>query len=327
MNQTLTELHVIFGTGPLGKSTARELMALGHRVRMINRSGQASDLPSSVQIIKGDAYDQNFTRQVTTGATSVYQCAQPLYTEWVKNFPTLQQSILEAAASNNARLVIADNLYMYGEPNGQPLREDHPYNAKTKKGKVRGDMARAVLEAHKAGRVRVVLVRGSDFFGPEDQNQADLVFKPALQGKTINLLGKLDQPHTFTYTKDFGRALAIVGTIDASLEAQTYGRAWHVPSAAPIMQRQLLDLLEDQLGKKVKFQVGGALILNVMGLFNPIIKEVIEMLYEWNQPFVMDSSDFQKMFSMKPTSLEVAVKETLEWNRQQISVPGQLAHV
>ena len=327
MNQASTELHVIFGTGPLGKSTARELLALGHRVRIINRSGKTNNLPSRVEVIKGDAYDQKFTRQVTSDATSVYQCAQPSYTQWVEKFPPLQASILEAAASNNAKLVIADNLYMYGEPNGQPLLENHPYNAKTKKGKVRGDMAKAALEAHKAGQVRVVLVRGSDFFGPEDHNQADLIFKPALQGKTINLLGKLDQPHTFTYTKDFGQALAIVGTVNAKLEAQTYGRAWHVPSNAPITQKQLMALVEQQLGKKIKFQAGGAFILAIMGLFNPTIKEVIEMLYEWNQPFIMDSSDFQKTFGMKPTPLEVAVKETLEWNRQQISVPGQLAHV
>jgi nucleoside-diphosphate-sugar epimerase len=319
MNNSNQELHVIFGTGPLGKSTARELHKLGHRVRIINRSGQSGDLPVDVEIIKGDAYDPEFTRAITKRATSVYQCAQPLYTQWAGNFPRLQKSILEAAASNNARLMIAENLYMYGEANGQALQENHSYNAKTKKGTVRAEMARAALEAHQSGRVRVALVRGSNFFGPEDQNQGNLVFKPALQGKAINLLGKLDQAHTFTYTKDFARALAIVGTVDLTLEHQTYGRAWHVPSAAPITQRQLLGLIEQQLGHKPKFQTVGALILNVMGLFNPIMKEVIEMLYEWTQPFVMDSSDFQKTFGMKPTSLEIAVKETLEWNRQQLA--------
>ncbi len=321
MNQT--ELHVIFGTGPLGKSTARELIKLGHRVRMVNRSGTTKDLPSGVEVIKGDAYNHEFTRQVSLSATTVYQCAQPEYHQWVGNFPRLQDSILEAAASNKARLVIADNLYMYGETLGKPLLETNPYNAKTKKGKLRGSMAKAALEAHKAGRVQVTLVRGSDFFGPEDQNQADLIFKPALQSKTINLLGKLDQPHTFTYTKDFARALAIVGTVNAQLENQTYGRAWHVPSNAAITQKQLMTLLEQQLGRKMKFQVGGAFILGIMGLFNPTIKEVIEMLYEWNQPFVMDSSDFQMTFGMQPTPLEVAVKETLEWNCQQLATSAK----
>jgi nucleoside-diphosphate-sugar epimerase len=325
MNHQSNELHVIFGTGPLGKATARELVALGHRVKIINRSGKTSDLPPSVEVIKGDAHDHNFTRQVTTGASTVYQCAQPAYHQWAGHFPKLQASILEAAARNNARLVLADNLYMYGEPGGKPLLETNPYNPQTLKGRVRSEMARTALEAHESKRVRVALVRGSNFFGPEDHNQGDLIFKPAVLGKTINLLGKLDQPHTFTYTKDFGRALAILGTVDSALEARVYGRAWHVPSAAPITQAQLLESIERHTGQKPKYQVGGALILNIMGLFNPTIKAVIEMLYEWNQPFVMDSSDFQKTFGMTPTPLETAVRETLIWNRQQLGVPGQLA--
>jgi nucleoside-diphosphate-sugar epimerase len=321
MNNPTQELHVIFGTGPLGKSTARELHTLGHRVRMVNRSGQTTNLPTSIEILKGDAYDLEFTRRVTQGATSVYQCAQPAYHQWAGNFPKMQASILEAAASSNAKLVISENLYMYGASDTQGLRETNTYNAQTKKGLIRAEMARSALEAHQNGRVRVALVRGSNFFGPEDEVMANLLFKPALQGKAMNLLGRLDQPHTFTYAPDFGRALATIGTIKTNLEPQVFGRAWHVPSPEAVTQNQLVKLIEAELGHKVKTQVAGALILNILGLFNPIMREAVEMLYEWNQPFVMDSSDFQKTFGVKPTSLEVAIKETLDWNRRQISSP------
>jgi nucleoside-diphosphate-sugar epimerase len=321
MNNSTQELHVIFGTGPLGKSTARELHTLGHRVRMVNRSGQTTDLPTSIEILKGDAYDLEFTRLATQGATSVYQCAQPAYHQWAGNFPRMQASILEAAASNNAKLVIADNLYMYGASDAQGLRETNAYNAHTKKGLIRAEMAKSALEAHQNGWVRVALVRGSNFFGPEDEVMANLLFKPALQNKAMNLLGRLDQLHTFTYAPDFGRALATIGTVNVNLEPQVFGRAWHVPSPEAVTQNQLVKLIETELGRKVKTQVAGAFILNILGLFNPIMKEAVEMLYEWNQPFIMDSSDFQKMFNVKPTSLEVAIKETLDWNRRQISSP------
>ncbi len=325
MNNPTQELHVIFGTGPLGKSTALELHKLGHRVQMVNRSGQTSDLPKAIEIFKGDTYDLEFTRRVTQGATSVYQCAQPAYHQWAGNFPKMQASILEAAASHNAKLVIADNLYMYGASNGQALHETSSYNAQTKKGLIRAEMARSALEAHQNGLVRVALVRGSNFFGPEDEVMANLLFKPALQNKAMNLLGRLDQPHTFTYAPDFGRALATIGTVNANLEPKVFGRAWHVPSPEAVTQNQLVKLIETQLGKKVKTQVAGAFILNVLGLFNPIMKEAVEMLYEWNQPFIMDSSDFQKTFHVKPTSLEVAIKETLAWNRQQMTLSAQLS--
>jgi nucleoside-diphosphate-sugar epimerase len=325
MNNSTQELHVIFGTGPLGKSTALELHALGHQVRMINRSGQTTDLPASIEILKGDAYNLEFTHLVTQGASSVYQCAQPAYHQWAGNFPKMQAGILEAAASNNAKLIIADNLYMYGASDGQALHETNASSTHTKKGLIRAEMARTALEAHQNGRVRVALVRGSNFFGPEDTVMSNLLFKPALQGKPMNLLGRLDQLHTFTYAPDFGRALAKIGTVNASFETQTYGRAWHVPSPEAVTQAQLVQLIETELGCKVKTRVAGAFILNVLGLFNPSMREAVEMLYEWNQPFIMDSSDFQNTFGIKPTSLEIAIKETLAWNRNQISSPAQLA--
>ena len=108
----MTELHVIFGTGALGKWTARELVRMGKRVRMINRSGKADQLPDSVEVIAGDAFDIAKNIQLTKGAEAFYQCAQPLYHQWVEKFPSMQTAILEAAATNGAKLIVADNLYM-----------------------------------------------------------------------------------------------------------------------------------------------------------------------------------------------------------------------
>src|SRR5512140_308890 len=120
------ELHVIIGSGPLGKATARELVRRGRQVRMVNRSGKTSGVPAGVELVTGDAFDGARNIELTRGAAVVYQCAQPAYHEWTEKFPPFQKAILEAVAKNGAKLVVAENLYMYGDTHGQPIREDSP---------------------------------------------------------------------------------------------------------------------------------------------------------------------------------------------------------
>jgi uncharacterized protein YbjT (DUF2867 family) len=131
----MTDLHVVFGTGPLGKWTARELTRLGKQVRMINRTGQADRLPEGIEVIASDAYDVNKNIEITQGASAIYQCAQPQYYEWTQKFLPLQKAILEAAVANSAKLIVGDNLYMYGAPHGQALHEDSPIRPNSKKGR------------------------------------------------------------------------------------------------------------------------------------------------------------------------------------------------
>ncbi len=136
---------LIFGSGPLAQAVLRALLKRGKTVKMVNRSGKRpGGVPESVEIIAGDAYNASFTRSVTRGAAVVYQCAQPEYNQWVTQFPPLQASLLQAAAANQARLVVGENLYMYGDTNGQLIHEQLPYAAQTRKGKVRAQMAKAL---------------------------------------------------------------------------------------------------------------------------------------------------------------------------------------
>jgi nucleoside-diphosphate-sugar epimerase len=304
----MSELHVIFGTGPLGKWTARELLKLGKTVRMINRSGKATGLPGEVEVLAGDANDTAKNTDLSKGAAAIYQCAQPLYFEWAEKFPAFQAAILAAAVKNGAKLVLGDNLYMYGNPHGKPLREDFPYQAHTKKGKVRGEMANSVMEAHRTGKVRVAIGRASNFFGPDDHVVTDLAFRPAVAGKTINLLGRTDLLHSFSYVPDFGKLLATLGTREEAL-----GQIWFTPSPAAVTQKELVRLLETELGHPVKVQVAGKTMMSVLGLFNPMMRETVEMMYEWTNPFVVDTSKAEKAFGWKGTPLPQAVHETCEW--------------
>ncbi|RPI34100.1 MAG: NAD-dependent epimerase/dehydratase family protein [Chloroflexota bacterium] len=306
----MSELHVIFGAGPLGKWTARELVKLGKTVHLVSRSGKAEHMPAGVEVIASDANDLARNITLTKGATTVYQCAQPEYSEWAEKFPPLQQAILDAAAHNGTKLVVGDNLYMYGRFTG-PLHEDCPIAPNTKKGKIRAAMAQTVLDAHAAGRVRAAIGRASDFFGPDDHDLTAYAILPAVQGKKSNLLGRTDQPHSFTYIADFGRLLATLGTNDEAL-----GQVWFAPANPPITQADLIKLIEAELGRPVKILVGGPLVMRILGLFNREMAENVEMMFQWTNPFVIDSSKATRAFGLRPTPMEQAVRETVDWCRE-----------
>jgi nucleoside-diphosphate-sugar epimerase len=303
-----SELHVVFGTGPLGKSTMLELVKHGKQVRMVNRSGTAKNLPQGVTVVKGDAYDSAQVAQLTKGAVAVYQCAQPHYYEWAEKFPPLQGAIIEGVSKSGAKLIVGDNLYMYGDPNGKPICEDSPVTPHTRKGKVRAALSQAVLDAHKSGKIRAAIGRASDFFGPEDEVSGGLTYRPALAGKTANALGNADVLHTYSYVRDFGTLLATLGMNDSAL-----GQIWFAPSAPPITQRDYLQKIYNEAGQPLKIRVGTRPILRVMGLFDKNIREIIEMMYEFEKPFIMDSSKAEKAFGLKTTPLDVAIKETIAY--------------
>jgi nucleoside-diphosphate-sugar epimerase len=129
-------------------------------------------------------------------------------------------------------------------------------------------------------------------------------------------MGRLDMPHTFSYVPDFGKALATLGTRDEAL-----GQVWHIPSPPPVTQAALIDLLAEEVGRPVKVLAGNALILRAMGLFNPTVGELVEMLYEWTGPFVMDSGKYARAFGDHATPLRQALRETVAWIRERASSP------
>lgn len=303
--------HIILGTGAIGRAAAEELIQRGESVRMVNRSGTMDEVPAGVKVIASDLYDPANVREVTRGARVVYQSAQPAYHEWAEKFPPLQKSILNGLTGSDAKLVIVENVYMYGQANGKALTEDTPYYAHTRKGKVRGVLSEAAFAAHKEGRVRVTSARGGNFFGPWglDSTMGERAFYPLLRGKPAQLIGRTDLPHTHTYVKDFGKALVILGERD-----EADGQAWHVPNDRPQMtQGELVRLFAEEAGAEPRMSSMGTLMMSIGGLFIPAAKETVEMMYEFNHPFVIDSSKFEKTFGMKARPIREAVRETVAW--------------
>jgi nucleoside-diphosphate-sugar epimerase len=310
---TNQELHVIFGTGPVGRTLMKELVSKGKSVRIVNRSGRL-DAPAGVEVVGADATDPAATRKLCQGAAVVYNCTNVVYMEWAEKMPLLQNGVLEGAASAGAKLVVMDNLYMYGDTHGQPIREDMPYAAATRKGRIRARMAEELFSAHSAGRVRVAIGRASDFFGPMVLEAAagERMFVPALTGKTAQVMGNLDMPHTYSYVPDVARGLAVLGERDEAL-----GQAWHLPGPQTVTTRQFYDLVCRETGKPARIQAAPRILIQALGLFSPIMRELVEMTYEFEEPFVLDTSRFEKTFGGQPTPLSEAVHQTVEWFRKR----------
>lgn len=304
--------HVVLGTGAIGRAIAKELVKRGESVRMVNRSGKMDEVPAGVEMVASDLYDQAKVREVTRGAKVVYQCSQPNYFEWTTKFPSLQKSIIDGLTGSDVKLVLVENLYMYGESNGKPLMEDMPHNAHTRKGKTRSELSSAAFAAHHDGKLRVTAGRGSDFFGPWGLPTAAMgerTFYPLLNGKAANLIGNIDIAHTHTYIPDFGKALVILGE-----RSDADGQAWHVPNDNPrVTQREMVQMIAVEMGVEAKMSAMGKTMMRIGGLFIPEAKEMVEMMYEFEKPFIVDSSKFENTFGMKATPMKEAIKETVAW--------------
>lgn len=304
--------HVIFGTGPVGMAILDELCQKSYSVRMVNRSGQTSEpLPEGVELISGDLSTESFAIAAANKATVIYNALNPPYSKWVNLFPTLQANTITAAEANKAKLVVIDNLYMYGDPNGQPMTEETPHNAHTKKGKLRAQMARDLMAAHNEGRIQVAVGRASDFIGPRVMQSAmggDLVMKAAIKGKAAQVVGNVDARHSYTYMPDIGRALVALAEHD-----NAFGQAWHLPTPQAVSTRQMLEMIYAEAGQPLKIQVAPKWLLRILGLFNPDAGEMVEMVYEFEKPFVIDDTKFVERFGWEATDLKVAVQHTVAW--------------
>ena len=308
-------LHVVLGaSGGIGGAVARELAAQGQHVRAVNRSGKA-DLPAQVELVRGDALDAESMRAVCVGASVVYNCVNVPYPEWEAKFPPMMKNILAAASAANAKLIFADNLYMYGPVVGL-ITEDKPYNAPGHKGKLRARMANELMEQCRAGKVRVAIGRASDYYGPGATNAIagkDL-FTAVITGKKAMWAGSLDQPHTLTYIRDFARGLIVLGEREEAL-----GQTWHIPGAEPITGREFIQMAFQAAGTTPQMGAYSRLMVRLAGLFSPMIREVDEVLYEFEKPYCVSGEKFARAFGAIATSHREAIKETVAWYKKNIA--------
>ncbi|MEM7322093.1 MAG: NAD-dependent epimerase/dehydratase family protein [Actinomycetota bacterium] len=302
--------HTIIGAGAVGSGTALLLADAGHEVVIVTRSGSGPDHPGITKVA-ADATDADRLTTVADGSATIYNCANPpAYHRWAEQWPPLATAILTAAARTGSRLVTMGNLYGYAA-GSSPMRATDPLDPPTANGKIRVRMWEEALAAHRAGRVRVTEVRASDYFGPglgDTAHLADRFVPRILAGKTAQVLGDPDAPHSWSYLGDVCRTLAAVG-----MDERADGRAWHVPTLPPRSARQMADALAGAAGLdggKVTRMPRSA--LRLASLFVPLLRALLTMTYQFDEPFIIDATDTTETFGLKPTPLDEQLRETLE---------------
>lgn len=298
--------HVIVGAGPVGSATAVQLAEAGHEVVVVTRSGSGPAHPRITRVA-ADAADAAGLAALAEGAVALYNCANPPYHRWSQEWPPLAASLLAAAESSGAVLATVSNLYPYGPVDGA-MTEQTPLAATGAKAGVRRRMWLDALAAHEAGRVRVTEVRGSDYVLASDQSLlGERVLSRLVAGRTVQVLGSPDQPHTFTSTRDVARLLIAVAA-----DERGWGRAWHVPSNAPRTQREAVAdyaRLGGYAMPKVTSLPGA--MLTVAGLFVPVVRELKETQYQRTAPYLLDSSAAQRVFGLEPEDWDGLLARTL----------------
>lgn len=304
-------LHVVLGKGPVGRSLTEVLLGQGHQVRVLSRSGGRSR--DGVDHVSVDATDSAALTAAATGATALYNCANPPYDKWPTLWPPMAEALLTAAERSGAVLVTMGNLYVYG-PVAGPMHEDLPLAAPGTKGQVRARMWGQALARHRAGAVRVVEARASDFVGPGVTDNGLLggrVVPRVLAGKGVRVMGDPDQPHSWTAVGDVGVALARLGA-----DERAWGRAWHVPTAPPVTQREAVAALCRAAGvAPVPVRTLPHAVLRATGLVVPTVRELAEVRHQFTGPFVLDSSAYTAAFGDAATPLEQTWKATVDWWR------------
>jgi nucleoside-diphosphate-sugar epimerase len=317
------KIQIVFGIGPVGSAVARYLLDNGYPVRMVSRKGTRphalfDDLPAALdqrlEFMAADARDKEAVFRAASGASHLYHCVNVPYPDWPRMHPAIQQNLLDAALREGAVLAVAENLYMYA-PGVPVIDEDTPEAPSTRKGLLRKQLHDRLVSAGDAAGLRWTAVRASDYYGPGATLQSmfgtQLFLDPLFNGGRPRLVGSLDQPHTVTYVEDYGRALAL-----AALEPRACGSAWIVPNDRTRTMREVAEAFMRAADRRKKLGAIPRPLIAALGVFSPLLREVVEMLYQREQAYVVDGSRFAERFAFSPTPLEEGVRRTLAWYRR-----------
>jgi nucleoside-diphosphate-sugar epimerase len=310
------ELHVIFGAGQVGLPLAQCLIAAGKRVRVVKRS--AGNVAEGAELMQGDAGDAAFCHSACTGAAAVYHCMNPSYSSgvWSALLPRYMGNLIAAAGDAGARLVVLDNLYMLGRTGGKPMNEDTPSNPCSKKGEVRARVAERLFESQRQGKVRAVCGRASDFYGPRGTLTffGEHFWKPVLAGKPGVSPVNAAMPHTYHYIPDVALGLATLGCAEEGKLAGTSW--WMLPCQPAVSTLDMIRRFEPALGQGVALNEVPRWLLNMLGFVVPMMRELKEMAYQWDEPFIADDSRFRAAFDAIPAPVDEAAQATVAWARE-----------
>jgi nucleoside-diphosphate-sugar epimerase len=281
----------LFGAaGAIGRSIADALRANGEAYRVVGRNRErlvetfGSD--PKAEIVTWDPADAASVRAAARGVdTLIYLVGVP-YNHFELHPITMRQTLDGAIAEGVKRVVLIGTVYPYGVPMTEKVSEEHPRNPPTYKGKMRKEQEDMLLAAHAAGEIQATVLRLPDFYGPGVESSfLDGVFKAVVNGKTADMVGPIDTPHEFVFVPDVGPVVLALADNPGA-----YGRWWNLAGARVITQRKMAEQAFALVGSKPKIRVVGKMGLRLIGLFQPIMKELVEMHYLQTTPVLMDDS-------------------------------------
>ncbi|OQP67726.1 NAD-dependent epimerase/dehydratase family protein [Niastella populi] len=304
-------IHTIFGAGgAVSDQLLPVLLNNKENVRLVSRTVKQID---GVESVAADATNYQQTLQAIKGSSVVYLLIGLPYDirVWRAQWPVIMTNVINACKETGAKLIFFDNVYMYGKVNGW-MTEETPFNPCSKKGEVRAGIAGQLLQETRAGNLQAMIARSADFYGPVGFKTSVpnlLVIQNLLKGKKSQWLGSADQPHSITYVPDAAKALYLLAN-----KPEAFGETWHLPTSSELITgRRFIQQAAALMQKPDGVTVIPNWMLSLAALFNVTMKELKEMNYQNEYPYLFSSEKFNKAFGFTPTSYEEGIKETVAW--------------
>ncbi len=298
-------MQTILGSGgAIGSELAKILPRYTDKVRLVSRNPKAVN--STDELFKADITDAAQVENAVRNSEVVYLTAGLQYNikVWQETWSKIMTNTINACEKNNCKLVFFDNVYSYGKVDGW-MKESTPLNPSSKKGEVRAKIAGQLMDEVKKGNLKALIARAADFYGSTPNSiPFVLIFEKLKKGKSAQLFASDSRKHTYTYTPDAARATALLGNT-----ASAYNRVWHLPTDRNAMTgKQFVEAVAAAYIKKPKYMVLKKWMIELTGLFNPVINEFVEMLYQYEYDYLFDSSDFENKF-FKATDYYSGIKQ------------------
>ena len=294
-------MQTILGSGgAIGIELAKALPSYTGSIRLVSRNPKP--INENDELFTADLTIASQVDEAIKGSDVVYVTVGFPYSlkVWRETWPPFIRNVIDACQKHEAKLVLFDNIYMYHPAYINHMTEETPIDPATKKGDVRKEVAQLVMEAVEQGKIEALIARSADFYGPSIKQTSFLtigVFKPFAKGKKANWLGGVSYKHSFTYTPDAGKATAILGN-----SAEAYNQVWHVPTApSPPTGKEWIQAIADEMNMEPRYQVTNKLMVRGLGIFVPIMREMVEMMYQYESDYVFDSDKFEHYYQFTPT--------------------------
>jgi len=302
---------ILGANGTIGSLLAKELKNYTGKIRLVSRNPRRVN--ASDELFQADLSNPDMVDKAIEGSEVVYLVVGFDYNikVWQEKWPKLMRATIDACIKYKARLVFFDNVYMYDINAITHMTEASPVNPPSKKGEVRRQIAQMLMDEVKAGRLMALIARSADFYGPDIEKSfiTEMVIKNFKKGKAANWLVTADKKHSFTFTPDAAKATAILGNTD-----DAYNQVWHLPTDKNTLTgKEFISLYAAELNARARISPMPVWLIKILGIFIPIMKEITEMLYQYDRDYFFDSSKFDRRFEFKTTTYQVGVKECVRY--------------